>query len=191
MFKDFKIDFANRFGNWFNTNNINGQRQAITEEYTGKGYSSVTIINLHLNVYYDFLKEIKIKAPQLLKHCLETHKLQKIRKEKTKNIIKGVVSAKVNALEKILEKKVLPEMISLYRDDLLTNQTISFPYSITTNFNKYRKEIVHELDNIIKDYNKNTHSFWGRNKDKIIVPIVISILTTLLTLLITKLLGLI
>jgi hypothetical protein len=178
---DFQIEFQNRFLKYYNENAIDNRLKQILS-LQGSHSSLHSVINECINVYALKFEDIKNKTPLELKHCLESYKLNKIgnsKRFKYKNVVLNIVN---NSIKKFENNHIADFFVKHPNAaiDLKPHVKDSLPILY-----KHVEDIEFELDKIITDYNNNTTNYWGRNKDKIITPVIVSFVTTLVTLIIT------
>ena len=177
----FEKEFQDRFIRYYDESSINRQ---IEQVLTLKGsYSSVQgVIDRCIYIYAVKFEEVQKNTPLELKHCIESFKLSRIGKSnrtKYKNIVLDVVN---NSIKKFNNSYLKDFFISHAN---LAEELKPYIVEVLPRLHSRVEDINFELDKIITDYNNNTNNFWGRNKDKLITPIIVSFITTLVTLIIT------
>lgn len=178
---EFHTEFQNRFIKYYNESFIDKRIEHILS-LQGSHSSLESVINECINVYALKFEDIKKHTPIELKHCIESYKLNKIgnsNRIKYKNIVLNIIN---NSIKKF-ENKHIGDFFAKHPNTAV-NLKPYFNDSLPILY-KHVEDIEFELDKIITDYNNNTTNYWGRNKDKIITPVIVSFVTTLVTLILT------
>lgn len=162
----------------------------ISEKFAGKGYGEGAIISFHINEYKAMLKKLSDISCDLLKNMLNENRTNKIRRTITIDKIKKIILGKIDGTIRQIQESSIPELLAKLNGNLPTGLQLGSKAS-AMGLISIRNDTERKIEIVINDYNKNPTNFLGRNKDKILVPIIISIITTILTIIVSKLIGLI
>ncbi len=151
----------------------------ISEKYSGKNYGA-SIISFHINAYKEYLIELSDLSCDLLKIMMTENKINKVRRKATINKIKQNTLGRLRGGIREVNESHIPELLARYNGNSPPGIKISATIS-GQGLVSIQNDTEKRIEIIINDYNKNPQNFIGRNKDKILIGVLIFLITTVIT----------